>query len=472
MNLMQRTYYARGAVYVRAYRPFVYRGVVLPFYAPARYYPLAFYGWAAGPWAEPIYYPWGWLGDPWYSYYGPFFSPYPAYARPSLWLTDFLIAQTLQMAYQNASEDSQAGELREPPLQGTAPMSDQVKSMIDAEVSRQLAEERSEAQAGPAGIQPDSNDSLPPSFSGSGPHLFLPSEALEVETSAGGECQLRGGDAIQMDELPSEGTTAQVRVLASKGSDCPVNSSVSVPLTELVEMNNGMRENIDQGLETLRNSQGTNNIPRLSEPAAAEPVLTPFAAHLQADPDPAGAIKDASGQADKIWSEVNDDAGVVQANEEPLPTSPLPTSPLPTPVPTRAASPLTDARMASVQVGQSEADVQTIMGQPLSESFMGGVKKAYQYPAGKVVFTDGNVSQVEPAGGILSTPPSNPFPVSERATLSGPLGAVTRGQSESEVLKNLGPPTRTSYMGGLKKMYEYPNGKVIFEDGNVSEVQR
>jgi hypothetical protein len=35
----------------------------------------------------------------------------------------------------------------------------------------------------------------------------------------------------------------------------------------------------------------------------------------------------------------------------------------------------------------------------------------------------------------------------------------------------LGEPLRVSFLGGLKKMYEYRDRKVIFTDGNVSEVQ-
>ena len=30
---------------------------------------------------------------------------------------------------------------------------------------------------------------------------------------------------------------------------------------------------------------------------------------------------------------------------------------------------------------------------------------------------------------------------------------------------------RTSFLGGLRKMYEYKDRKVVFVDGNVSEVQ-
>ena len=56
--------------------------------------------WAYNPWASPVAYGWGWGGSPWYGYYGAYFQPYPYYAAPSLWLTDYLIAANLQAAYE------------------------------------------------------------------------------------------------------------------------------------------------------------------------------------------------------------------------------------------------------------------------------------------------------------------------------------------------------------------------------------
>ena len=43
--------------------------------------------------------------------------------------------------------------------------------------------------------------------------------------------------------------------------------------------------------------------------------------------------------------------------------------------------------------------------------------------------------------------------------------------TESEVIAILGEPRRRSFLGGLKKMYEYPNVKIIFTDGTVSDVR-
>ena len=77
------------------YRPYSYRGLTLAVYTPVRYYNAPFYSWAYSPWRSPIRYSWGWYGDPWYGYYRGYFTPYPVYSSPGLWLTDYFIASTL-----------------------------------------------------------------------------------------------------------------------------------------------------------------------------------------------------------------------------------------------------------------------------------------------------------------------------------------------------------------------------------------
>ena len=451
----QRTYYAHGRPYARAYQPYFYHGVELYAYAPASYYPMAFYGWAMGPW-DPLDYQWGWGGNPWFTYYGPFFRPYAIYRSPSLWLTDFLVSSTLQAAYLAHRDDP--GAAPEESLDGSAPMSDDVKGMIADEVRTQLAEEQAEGAALASDPPPPPADSLPPAFSGAGPHIFVVSDALEVENTAGGPCQIREGDAVQLNGPPASGASAQVRVMASKGSDCPAGTTVSVPLPDLVEMSNNMRANIEQGLQTLRDNQGANNLPHLPEAAAANPTMTRFAAQLEPDRDAAGMIQEESRHADQLEQEVHADMGG---------------GPLPNAVPQPPEQSDETRRLASVQTGQTESQVVAIMGQPMTTSFQSGLRKVYGYQAGKVFFTDGNVSGVDRAGSVGSAQAFNP----PRAASMGnqPLGApgrtVTVGQPETEVIAVLGQPLHVTFLGGLKKMYEYRDLKVVFVDGNVSEVQ-
>jgi hypothetical protein len=496
---VQRTNYVNGTAYVTAYRAVSYNGVALNFYAPMRYYPLALYGWALDPWLDLVDYSWGWGGDPWFVYYGPYFRPWGRYARGSLWLTDFLIGRTLQAAFLAREEARAAGAVAAAaePAEAAAPMSDEVKEKIEAEVRSELAESQAEA-----GQSQGPSEALPPSFNDKGAHLFLASNNLEAQNTASGEtCVIGEGDAIEMNGgLPRRGSNVSVLVRASKGSNCPVNSAVSIPLTDLVEMRNNMRETVEQGLEALRAGQGAGNLPRLPVEAAGEPTLTAFAASMQPDADVVQALEEAASQADQIEQEVMADYG-----------SPPPGG-MPAPAP---ASPAVDNQaglLASIQTGQTESQVIAILGQPLKASFLGGLKKQYEYGAGKVTFTNGEVSDVELSAAGAAAAPPQAAPAPPRSRLGGVPGAVSRavqagiggvlpsrnksgaapnpeqapavappsgtagsqvtiGQTESEVVAALGEPLRVSFLGGLKKMYEYRDCKIIFTDGSVSEVQ-
>jgi hypothetical protein len=432
---------------------------MLSFYAPIRYYPVGFYGWAAGPWADPVDYSWGWMGDPWYGFYGTYFRPWGVYRGPSWWLTDFMISSSLQGAFQ-AREEARPSDQPTESAEGSEPMSPEVKDEIAAEVTKQLGEAQAEAQAeaGSDGAQsPPSNDALPPSFTDRGPHLFVANDRLEVEnTATGATCIIGEGDAVQLSGgLPPDGSAPQVLVRASMRSDCPVGSRVSIPLPDLVEMHNSMRETVETGLETLRAAQGKDNLPMLPEEAAGDPVPPAFAASMQADPDAARVIEQEARQADQVEQEVIVDAG-------------LGNMPPPVSSPDGSVVPVRDKEkqlLATIQVGQSENQVIAILGAPVSTSFLGGVKKMYEYRSGKVIFTDGDVSDVQSSAGPGGQTQDDGTPPGM------PPGGITEGLSESQVIAILGKPLHVSFLGGLKKMYEYRDRKIVFVDGNVSEVQ-
>ena len=50
-------------------------------------------------------------------------------------------------------------------------------------------------------------------------------------------------------------------------------------------------------------------------------------------------------------------------------------------------------------------------------------------------------------------------------------GSITVGQTESEVIAILGRPLNVSFQGGLRKVYEYRDRKIVFVDGRVAEAQ-
>jgi hypothetical protein len=115
--------------------------------------------------------------------------------------------------------------------------------------------------------------------------VFVTSDSLEVPFS-GGQCEISEGDVIQLSgPVASDAVTANLAVLASKGSDCSKGSNVTLGLADLQEMQNHMRATIDHGLNELQSKQGRGGIPATPPDAAKPPVPTDFAA-IAPPPDP------------------------------------------------------------------------------------------------------------------------------------------------------------------------------------------
>jgi hypothetical protein len=110
---IRRTYVAGGRSYAAIYHGFYYGGRVYYGYVPGYYYAPAFYGWAHAPWGVPVAFAWGWGGAPWYGYYGYYFSPYVVYPGPAFWLTDYVIAESLQAAYEAQADSSSSAMPRQ-----------------------------------------------------------------------------------------------------------------------------------------------------------------------------------------------------------------------------------------------------------------------------------------------------------------------------------------------------------------------
>jgi hypothetical protein len=307
---VHRTYYANGAVYSRFYRPYSWRGFALNVYAPGFYYAPAYYGWAYHSWAAPVVYGgWGWAGRPWYGYYGGWFAPYPRYAGPAFWLTDYLVSQTLMAAYQE-----RAAELAAARMNYAEPMSPAVKDLVAAEVQRQLALENSEATPGAAQTPPDPGSSgIARMLSDGQPHVFVVSDGLNV-TAANGECTVTEGDVLQLLGPIQDGAqAADLTVLATKGQDCSRGSAVQVQVADLQEMQNHMRETLDQGLADLQKKQGQGGIPSAPQSATAAPQQTAYAA-IAPPPDPnvSTTLSQQTQEADQAEQEVLGNSGQSQ----------------------------------------------------------------------------------------------------------------------------------------------------------------
>lgn len=307
----RRSYYYHGREYSRFYRGYGYRGLYLNVYAPGFYYSSGFYGWAYNPWMSPIAFGWGWGGSPWYGYYGGYFAPYPMYPSASYWLTDYMISQDLQTAY---AAHQEAGEVDGTPATAGGPpeLTPDVKQQIADEVRNQLALENDEAQRTAHQIDVDPGSSgIARMLTDGHPHVFVAGGALDLVDANGQECAISDGDALALrTPPPADATAAALVVLASKGGqECQKNSTVTVQLTDLQEMQNQMRATIDQGLQELQAKQGKGGLPQAPPSAQAMPTQPEYAA-IAPPPDPKDAadIQQQSQQADQAEKEVTAEA--------------------------------------------------------------------------------------------------------------------------------------------------------------------
>jgi len=339
---VQRTYVVNKNVYTTVYTTNVYRGVTYYNYVPVYYYRPVFYGWAYNPWPAPVYYPWGWDGNPWYGSYGYYFAPAPYYPAPSLWLTDYLLAENLQSAYRAQADaeadaaDANASAARanaaaaqanaaaaqanatsaqaqaNPPASQSAnasttttQLAPEMKQAIAEEVKQQLAAEKAAAErTSPSGIQPSPTSGQVPPALDPAQRVFVVSSNLDVSAS-GQECGLTPGDVIMRTaDVPDNDGKVSTMVTSSKKSDCASGSNVAVSLQDLQEMHNNFRQKIDDGLKTLAEKQGKNGLPSspdTSTTAGEVPAPT-------ADNDAVAKLQDQQKAADQTEADVRKEA--------------------------------------------------------------------------------------------------------------------------------------------------------------------
>jgi hypothetical protein len=365
--LVQRTYYVHGAAYPRFYRAQSYRGMTFAVYTPVRFYSPRFYAWGYTPWGAPVYYNFGFAANPWYGFYGGYFTPYPAYAGPNYWLTDYMLANSLQEGYQEHMDAGATAQGGYDPS-GQTPVSPYVKNLVAGEVQRQLVQESTESQNAAQNATPASNGA-PPIFADNNPHVFVVSSSLIANTGSQ-ECALTHGDVLQLNPAPSaDPSFANVQVLASKGQDCQAGNLIPVQLADLQEMQNHMRETVDLGLGELQTRQGQGGLPTI-EVAMRTQTAAPYAAELPpAEPNAANELWQQAQEADRQEQDVLGQAGPI-------------------------AAPPASAAPPTIELGQTIADVVARMGQPVRIADL-GQKKTYYYKDMKVIFVDGKVNDVQ-----------------------------------------------------------------------------
>ena len=375
----RRDYAWGGRIYPRFYRGYYVNGVYLDVYAPVYFYSPAFYGWVYNPWiGGPVPYAWGWAGAGWYGYYGYYFAPYPYYATPSDWLTDYVISQDLQFAYAQQQADQAAGVAAQPA--GQPLLTPEIKAQIAAEVKAQIQLENGEAQKNAQGQDIDpALASVNRIFLDGKPHVFVASGPLDVVDASGNECALSDGDVLSLVNPPAPGdtnsTAATLSVLVSKGGkECAASVNVTVAIADLQEMQNSMRDAVDRGMQDLRASQGSGGLP-----AAPASTLSPAATSAiaqgapPAEPDVAGDVQRQIAAADQVAAQAGPTGS---ADTQMLGQAPA-------------------AATINVGVGQSVADVTAALGQPVAIIDRGAAGKIYKYKDMKVTFKAGKVVDVE-----------------------------------------------------------------------------
>ena len=258
---------------------------------------------------------------------------------------------------------------------GSAPLTPEVKQLIADEVKSQLALENAEAQQTAQNQDPDPTSSgIARMMSDGHPHVFVAGSSLDVFDADGRECAISDGDALQLQTPPPpDATSANLLVLSSKGGrECPKSDTVSVALSDLQEMQNHMRETIDQGLMELQAKQGKGGLPAAPRSATAAPQEMAFAKDAPPlDSNGANEISQQLKQADQSEHEV-----VGQTQQEAGTASPA------------------AAGSSTITLGQSINQVTSVLGPPVTVIDL-GAKKIYKYKDMKVTFKGGKVSDVE-----------------------------------------------------------------------------
>ena len=391
-----RTYFEHGRAYDRFYGRAGWHGRYYDVYAPARYYPHGFYGYAYAPWPAPV--PYAWAPAPWYGPYGYYYAYYPVYPAPAFWLTDFIFAASLAAAYEAGHSAGAAGAFVAPELfrlptlreisgraldflispadaAAIAPplLTPEIKQQVSEEIKSLVQQEGNESQANAKQDADPAADSVMKLLGDNHPHVFVAGGDLDLVSSSGNECAISQGDVVRVAVPPAgDADSVAAAVLASKGNkECPANSNVTIALSDLQDMHNHMRESIDDGLAELQKKQGSNGLPA-APPDAAGPAM------------PAGFAKDAPPPDSNAGDEVAQQAKDADATEQDVARS-VTSGPATNPEP---GSPV------NISIGQPINTVTAALGNPLRIIDL-GAKKIYTYQDMKVIFMNGKVSDVQ-----------------------------------------------------------------------------
>jgi hypothetical protein len=271
-----RTFVVDGKSFHEMYRPYNYAGMNLDTYASPRYYAPNLYQWALSRQNSPVAYNWPYASNqtPWFGYYRSYFTPDATYTSPQAWLADYVLAVSLFVAYKTEPGSPP------PPTDGSAAITPEVKQAVADEVGHQVRQEALEAQQNAQNRDPNpGTGGVVQELADGQQHAFVVSSDLDLVDPSGRRCMVSEGDVVQVVSGPKADTaTVTAVVMASKGgSECERAAQVELALNDVQEMQNHMRETIDQGLaDTNAGKQAQKVTPAF---AAAVPPPDPNAAN-------------------------------------------------------------------------------------------------------------------------------------------------------------------------------------------------
>lgn len=302
-----RNYVVNGRPSVRVYRTYTYRDITYFLYVPVVYFQPLFYRWLDTRWSAPVAYEWGWDQQPWFVASRGYFTPEHSYSTPSHWMTDYLLAENLKLAFE--SRDAPQSDEQAPPEDSSTVM--EVPPEVKQAFAEDLGIQMAEIDAASKGADsfdpkhpPAAGEQLPPVLDPKH-RLMMVSMNVEVTTRSGESCALTGGDFIARtgDEIV-EGNKVAISVISSKPGDCPCESA-TIEISVLQEMGNERRSQIDGATGALAARQGVKGIP-------VGPDSTLHGApegYATGDAGAASQLQKWQKEADKTKTEIKENAG-------------------------------------------------------------------------------------------------------------------------------------------------------------------
>jgi hypothetical protein len=261
----RRTVVAGQRVMTRAYRSVAVNRVHVERYVAPRYYSPEFYTWLESQSVKRFPYRWGKPVIPNNGYY--IFAP--SYTSVHLWLTDYVFDQVFQDAAlaqtPATADDAQTLDPNSVAAGDDTPVTPDVTDAIAAQAQQRIDDEAAAANADDPSAANASHMLTPNRY-------FVVGNPLQVLAADGRLCTLDSGNVLRLLDPPADNTSdADLVVASSRRSDCPADTQVTLPLTQLQEMENTFNALLDDGIRTLYSSDGQSGLPVAPDAAKAAP---------------------------------------------------------------------------------------------------------------------------------------------------------------------------------------------------------